>query len=351
VIDGGRPGGSFAVSKRPAFYLNSRNRPGPLGLPLTKSALNFLPGAEIQPAHISEAEYQTNNDLAFIIRATLARYANVVTGRQVVGVERSAGGARPYRLRFSNGDTCPASRVIIATGLGRPAAQDVFPGLRFGGRIASFEEFMAMFDTPFPLRGMGRVAVVGAGDGGKTVIEALTGQGPAATMSVAALDYPTQIDWWGIGANASCNNYGARSRYKGISALLPQGARRGRVTPKTPASAVMPGYECAFVDDTPYDHVIVALGYKPDNGLGLLQEGLGYAGGVEGGVDGFGSPRPIARLMADEQIYLIGPAANLTLSQVESAAAKIQFSRENAMAIFRYAPRTAELAAGLPRVG
>lgn len=48
-----RAGGAFAFSEGPAFYLNSRNRPGPLGFPGESGALNVLPGAPFQPSDVS----------------------------------------------------------------------------------------------------------------------------------------------------------------------------------------------------------------------------------------------------------------------------------------------------------
>src|SRR4029079_2231715 len=75
-----RVGGAFAMTARPTFYLNSRNRagtPGPAGD--RGASLNCLPGAPIQAADVSMAEYQTNTDLAFTIRLALAQFADVVT--------------------------------------------------------------------------------------------------------------------------------------------------------------------------------------------------------------------------------------------------------------------------------
>src|SRR6266581_1325462 len=68
---GERAGGTFAMTARPTFYLNSRNRPGNAGLAGDQGAsLNYLPGAPIQAANVSMLEYQTNTDL-FVIRLAL----------------------------------------------------------------------------------------------------------------------------------------------------------------------------------------------------------------------------------------------------------------------------------------
>lgn len=44
---GDQVGGAFAVSLNPVFKLNSRNRPGPAGLPDQDKALNYIPGASL----------------------------------------------------------------------------------------------------------------------------------------------------------------------------------------------------------------------------------------------------------------------------------------------------------------
>jgi hypothetical protein len=84
-----RAGGTFAMTARPVFYLNSRNRPGGAGQAGDQGAsLNYLPGAPIQAADLSMAEYQTNADMAFVVRLALAQYADVVTDARVLSVSR-----------------------------------------------------------------------------------------------------------------------------------------------------------------------------------------------------------------------------------------------------------------------
>ena len=62
------------MTARPTFYLNSRNRPGNGGLAGDQGAsLNYLPGAPIQAANVSMTEFQTNTDMAFVIRLALAQ--------------------------------------------------------------------------------------------------------------------------------------------------------------------------------------------------------------------------------------------------------------------------------------
>ncbi len=64
-----RAGGAFAMTARPTFYLNSRNRAGSGGLAGDQGAsLNYLPGAPIQAANVSMVEYQTNTDMLTELR-------------------------------------------------------------------------------------------------------------------------------------------------------------------------------------------------------------------------------------------------------------------------------------------
>src|SRR6266545_6944351 len=64
-----RAGGTFAMTARPTFYLNSRNRAGSGGLAGDQGArLNYLPGAPIQAANVSMVEYQTNTDMLTELR-------------------------------------------------------------------------------------------------------------------------------------------------------------------------------------------------------------------------------------------------------------------------------------------
>src|SRR5262249_3080466 len=118
-----RAGGAFAMTTRPTFYLNSRNRAGSAGLAGDQGAsLNYLPGAPIQAANVSMAEYQTNTDMAFVIRLALAQFADVVTNANVLSVSRDGAGVE---IEIADRDPLPAGRVIDARGLGDPNDQDV----------------------------------------------------------------------------------------------------------------------------------------------------------------------------------------------------------------------------------
>jgi hypothetical protein len=111
-----RPGGTFAMTSRPTFYLNSRNRAGNAGLAGDQqAALNYLPGAPIQAANMSMLEYQPNTDMALVIRLALAQCADVVTNTTVLSV---TGDATDIEIEIEGRDyPLLASRVIDARGL------------------------------------------------------------------------------------------------------------------------------------------------------------------------------------------------------------------------------------------
>jgi hypothetical protein len=187
VERGQRAGGTFAMTDRPTFYLNSRNRPGGAGLAGDQGvALNYLPGAPIQAANVSMAEYQTNTDMAFVIRTALAQYADVVTNAKVASVVRDGTGVE---IQLENRDPLFAGRVIDARGLGDPAEQDVANGTT----ILTFPQFMARMASMWPLRSVRRAAVVGGGDSAKCAVESLLGVAPQPFMAAAALDWVQRI--------------------------------------------------------------------------------------------------------------------------------------------------------------
>lgn len=326
-----RAGGVFACSRRASFYLNSRNRPGNLSVPGTNGALNVLPGAPVQPSDLGGEEYQTNDALAWVIRMTLAMNARVQTGATISSVERIDGQTEAVFLVGGGG--YKANRVIVSTGLTNP--KQVFPNsLKYNGKtVLGFEQLMAKMDEPFPLRGMRRVAVVGGGDSGKTAIETLTGKGPRRGYSVASLDYVETIDWYGAKQTnrtdwINCN----RTRYKSIASLLPISLGiPSRVNPKPKAEVVSEGYACAYVNDIPYDCVIVCVGYDelPTPAVGADEE---Y---ISGG-------RKLGKYR-DNRI-VVGPASAIPLSDGENVNGIV----ENGVALYRYAARTAQLANGLP---
>jgi NADPH-dependent 2,4-dienoyl-CoA reductase/sulfur reductase-like enzyme len=87
-----RLGGVFGISRKPVFYLNSRNRPevavdpGEVLGPGTRGPLNTIGGA-FELSDISGQEYPPQTDLAYIIRTTLALYARPFTGVQALKIK------------------------------------------------------------------------------------------------------------------------------------------------------------------------------------------------------------------------------------------------------------------------
>lgn len=362
-----RVGGAFAVTSNPAFYLNSRNRPGPLGLPGVQDrpgSLNVIPGAPVQPSDLSGDEYADNATLGWAIRMSLAMYADVVSDLTVTDILGDG-------VQVENDLFIPANRVIVATGLGR---QSRFTAQ--SDRVMSYFDFMRQFDSPFPLQGMDRVAVVGSGDSGKTVIEALTGQGPARSgYSMASLDYPKDIVWFGVGKDEdTCRSWARenRSRYAGIGRNLPRERAQSIDEDGDPlgprfysASRVIPvaeriqdisaGWDEVMVNGRPFDTVIICTGFEEDYTIRTINESMytpGYPSGLKGNdlsanIEMAGG-MSVARRFSNGGVpyYLIGPCAELPLSQMENDALPpgARSLMENTVAIFRYARKTATLA-------
>lgn len=344
-----RFGGTFGAVRSPTFYLNSRNRPGPIGAPGTRDALNVLPGAPMQPADIGGTEYQTNADLGLVVRCALALNADVRAAR----VESlGAVGNSPGAIVRTDRGTVAAGRVILATGIGvERRISNVEPD---GRSVFSFGQWQERLDLePFPLADLGRVAVIGNGDGARVVVESLAGIGPMASATVASLDYVERIDWYGAADLAAtrdgwilCN----RTRYQRLGALFPvEGRDNARVQPMGRAATLDLGYRVANVNGRPYDTVIVAAGYDRS------PLDLGTFGDSFSGVDAAGRQvnpdgregqrvgrRSFTRLEGDE-VWRIGPAARLGFEANEDGRIG-----ENAVGLFRLAPRTAALAASLP---
>lgn len=327
-----RAGGTFAIARDAVFWLNSRNRPGNLGTPGRGEALNFLPGAPVQPSSLSGDDYQPNSALGFSVRAALAMNARVLVGHKVVDAHANG-------VTLDNGKKIKATRVIYATGLGEPNV----PKEADGKRLMSYLDFLGHMDQPFPLRGMSRVAVVGAGDAGRTVIEALVGQGPSSRWSVAGLDFVDRIDWYGVPESCITPNRwtnGNRSRYKGIARVLAtvdtedtgRLLKPNRVMPIVRrAGTTGVGYDGAYVDGALYSLVIWAAGFNPMD--------------VSGMVDFRAGGRIVAKMSTEDGVFIVGPAAQI----VDDREANVpQTVPENTAAVFRYADRTAALAMHLP---
>lgn len=373
VAEGRRMGGVFALCDDPVFYLNSRNRPGDLGLPGTSAALNVIPNGMIQPSDLNGSEYQTNVEFAFAIRANLAMYADMLPLSSVRRIERnySTPADREYYVA-ANGLQARANRIIIATGVGRPtlglasmAQQEGGTFIQQPGVVMSFEEFVRYVGAgdPFPLRGWKNVAVVGAKDSGDAIVKYLLGQGPMAP-SPASLDTVERIDWYGQQCLFKEEfDQGARSCNAGIGRHLPRTSDTTypyRVRPKPQrVSEVLPDHDSARVVygsdhllSDPYDHIVVCAGYKqspidlnPDVDRTLtdneVRRGVPLREEIVYDDDG----TALARHYVGTEIYKVGPCADLPVTDAERAtipaAARIP---ANSAAAWRYVGRTQRLA-------
>ena len=340
VLDRGpRFGGTFAMTQNSSFFLNSRNRPGPLGAPGSRDALNVIPGAPMQPSDLSGAEYQANADLGLVIRCTHAmnpvvRYAEVDSVLQ---------NGDQWLVRTDRG-IVRAKRVVIATGLGKRRA---FNGVEYDNeRVLTFESQMERFDREvFPLRDLGRVAVIGAGDSGRTAVEALAGYGPYVGGSIASMDYVPQIDWYGAGENMTKETWltNNRTRYKPLAALFPDKdgkCRNARVRGMNRLNNIFNTYDAVQVNTSTYDTVVSCIPLESgleklvgEQELTLIKSN---PDGERGAPLGLGTP--------DRNLVVVGPAAGLEYDTVDAG---ISQTNENKVALFRLAPRTSALAARL----
>jgi hypothetical protein len=346
VICQDMPGGVFGMSENPSFWLNSGNRPGGPGLPGSGRELNYLPMAPVQPSMLSAESWQSNVPVAFITRVMLAMHADVianapVTGMDLPGPDNEDG---PVTVRLMTSDGTPmsilAGRLINATGLGaeRGAAK------ANGTSILTFTQLMKRADAPFPLRGIGRAAIMGGGPSALCAAEMLLGLGPQNGLSPAGLDYVPSVDIYSRSLPRTCQSWRSaiRGRYLPLGGFLPDPsasparASRLRVVPRrvTPVST---GAGVLAGEDT-YDTVVLAQGWEP----GLVFRVITSSCGID----------PVLGLKRDgQQYYAIGAAAgtDIRFSDAEEDAG-LGRERGNKISLFRMASRTAALATALPAV-
>jgi hypothetical protein len=343
----GKVGGAFAVSMKPVFRLNSRSRPGNVGLPDQDKALNDLPGGLIQPSMISSEEYPDNADMAWLIRLALAQFADVypdVTAASAAQESKRSSDGRPkVRLTTTEG-TFSCARVIDARGMGDPVAMP-----SASQAILNFTQFMERMGGMFPLRDMGQVAVLGGGDSAKCAVESLLGVAPGNTSAIG-LDYVNRVDWYvgpnGIGPTCSEFREQQRGRYIRIAQFLAgnesQPADRLRLI--SGRGYITPLPDGALVNDRTYDTVIMCTGSK----LAKLDD-PGYAYYPVRADPDRSASTVLAKMAEPIQIYQIGPAAGIEFSDAEVNAG-ITENKANLVAMFRLAQRTAALGAMLPDV-
>jgi hypothetical protein len=331
-----RVGGTFAMTTRPTFHLNSRNRAGGPGLAGDqRTTLNYLPGAPIQAANVSMREYQTNTDMAFVIRLALARSAHVVPLAKVLSVAREGTGVV---LELEGHDRLLAGRVIDARGLGDPSSQ----GIADGTTILTFTQFMQRMANRWPLRGLRQVAVIGGGDSAKCAVESFLGIGPQPVMAAAALDSVTRIDWYSQNLPTTCEGWqqDIRGRYQAIGRHLRPDrfdVRRLTVLSRRARPVALPGK--ALIDGRTYDLVVACTGNQ-ETPIG----GLDYESFDDYVIAG---ATTVARQHYNLPAFRIGPHARLpfTTQERDDGIADIA---ANAVSMFRTATKTAALAATLP---
>lgn len=353
VLDTGDPGGAFAVSRMPSFYLNSENTGGPPGSPWDDGAnqLNWLPGAPVQAAHISGRELTDNTVMRFVIRAALMMHARLITRTTVRSVVPQSFG---LQVTINLSRVIRARRVIIAAGVGPEAASTVANG----GTILTWSQAMAQMDKPFPFEGFKRVAVIGGGKSALCAAEALLGIGPDATMRSAAGGMPGRVDLYSTGLPASRQDWfdNVQARYVRLGSHLPVRVETDeddedrtteppgyglfhdlRIYPEKAASpVVVPGG--VLVNGRFYDHAVMCNGHvrPPDLLDGLPYETVQAAG------------RTVACKARGAEVYKVGPYADLPWETADYAN-RITANPEQRVAMHRLAPLTAALAATLPR--
>jgi hypothetical protein len=232
-----------------------------------------------------------------------------------------------------------ARRLIDARGLGDPRDRKIANGTT----VLTFAQFMQRMAGNWPLRGLRRVAVVGGGDSANCAVEALLGIAPPPAMAAAALDHVDRIDWFCETLPASCKQWQkqVRGRYQAIGRYLRpdrNGVRRLTVRQRRARPIALP--DAALIDGRTYDLVVLCTGNRE-----VEIDGLN-----EGSFTLYTTPDDIsvARIHRSMPAFRVGPHANLFFSGYDYLDGIAEI-KENVNSIFRTAPRTAALAASLPR--
>lgn len=356
IVDPNGVGGVFGLSGwNPAFWLNSRNRPGELGLPGNQeSSLNYLPGAKVQPSMLGGGEYQTNAEMAFCIRMALA-----VRGVQVITAKVERIGSRG-QLELASGVRLKGRRGCVwATGLGEPKVNvDVARLPPFlARRVLTFNDLLFVISVrgAGAVRKMERPAVIGANDSGCAAMEFLLGLGPTAPPPRDRIE---RVWWLGQRCDTRTSyETCARSRYKGLGRSFPRGeGGAGRIVPvpgtvtsirMSPDSAGFgePGLVVEYVRDgfgrtsEVFSHIILCTGYEPD--MTAFSDVLERDPFEDVAVEGI----RVGRKVSGMPLYLAGPCADLPVTARERASSPaLRDIPENSAAVFRYGQRTAMLA-------
>lgn len=332
-----RVGGTFALTTGGGWYLNSRNRAGGVGLADDQQAnLNYLPGAPVQLGNVSMLEFPPNTDMSFVIRLTLAQYADVVTGARVTRVDSDGSGVSVGIDTRDRSEVNFAGRVIDARGLGDPTDQDKANGTT----VLTFPEFIARMDSPWPLKGVRRVAVIGGGDSGKCTVESLLGAAPQPAMAMA-MDYVERVDWYaqGLPSVYAAWQQEIRGRYQFIGRYLRPdgfGVKRLNVISQRATPVALP--DSALVNGRSYDLIVLCTGNR-ENIIPGLEIGNFEPYDV-------GGTNPVARKHYSLPAFRVGPHARLPFTEQERTDG-IAMRPLNAVSMFRTGRKTATLAATL----
>ena len=325
-------GGVFARAKM-NFRLNSQNgasiqsvvSPGPSRIPSLspEDSLNRIPNSPYQVDNMSGmVEFPYSQDMAKAIQRTLqACTSEIITNGGYLQFDGRG------RIFDATGDLLgTADRIFWAGGMiARPAPEG--PSAR---KVISGFDFLK---SPVKDLDRVRIAVVGAGATGATVVEWMLGQGVSAPASM-----PRSIHWYG-GQSMPTDKMlwmsRKHARWAGIGRDMPEGGREGVIRPYPELGYVLPAGEFVLVNDQVYDLVVQCTGFTP-NPCPVSQAVEPYTIGNQT----LGRWDP-----AYGKVFVVGAAAGLRL-RVDTDPYPSRFP-DSADAIFRLAPRTAALAASL----
>jgi hypothetical protein len=352
VVITDRPGGSFAVGGgKPVFRLNSSSRPGMGGLP-REANLNYIPGAVVQPNELESGDYPTNAAMRFLIRWTLAAYADVR-----LGTVAAYGSGYTNLVSLANGTEITPARIVDARGKGYESAL-ALPDVRF--HVETWWEFMERMARPFPFQGISSVAIIGGGAGrgnaGNCAVEsALNIFG--SHYSVPGLDWIRQVDWYNTNLPRTCQEWKATApaRYQMIGAKLPRAVDLS--TPNTPDLTRQRRLRTFRVKEQPidtpaggivarrqYDLVVVCAGNTRTGNMRAVPSPSSWP--VFTGSRG--SVVPVARKLPDREMYGIGTIAALPFMRAEVDDPTVALIPDNVDSMFRTLPYTAAFAMMIP---
>lgn len=235
VIIESRPqlGGMWrSYGPKPVFQMNSRVRRADRRLPpLPRTPANINPLGMYAPVELSDiptGAYAWNTEMGAVCTINAFLSADTLVDATVSLVEPDyneplIAGSYPriMTLETAGGSKRLRAKIVVdARGLRRRSAIGAFSPESLPDGFFNTDTFYTHFAThPNPLERFHgqRVAVIGRGDGGLTVLEALIGNLPASTYGHGGVGRmrPSQVDWYGA-ASAQVTEIEAclRSRYK-----------------------------------------------------------------------------------------------------------------------------------------